>query len=157
MLWETISVVLTAAIARNRHGDDSLWRRHLVRLLGISAPCERAAGFCTGTAPVEMTQIEAPVRIRRALEELDPPFVKLGQMLGRGRHFPAWMPSFGETASHVPGAVRDSAFPAWRAIKGSRRGICTLIRCPGRLHRAGAPSHAQDDAVCQDRRPGIEG
>jgi hypothetical protein len=57
----------------------------LVRVPGISGALERAGRALHWRSTSEISQIDAPVRIRRALEELGPTFVKLGQLLARGR------------------------------------------------------------------------
>ncbi|HSJ81665.1 MAG TPA: ubiquinone biosynthesis protein UbiB, partial [Thiobacillus sp.] len=82
MLWETLSVVrdlprlheIASVMIRYGWGD-------LVRVLGISGALERAGRALHWHSTSEISQIDAPVRIRRALEELGPTFVKLGQLL----------------------------------------------------------------------------
>ncbi|MFP5409139.1 MAG: ubiquinone biosynthesis protein UbiB, partial [Gammaproteobacteria bacterium] len=81
MLWETLSVVrdlprlheIASVLIRYGWGD-------LVRVLGISGVLERAGRVLHWQHASEISQLEPPVRIRRALEELGPTFVKLGQL-----------------------------------------------------------------------------
>lgn len=105
MLWETISVVrdlprlheIATVMIRYGWGD-------LVRLLGIGSVLERAGQILHWQSTSEISQLEAPVRIRRALEELGPSFVKLGQLLAtRVDVFPPdWIAEFEKLHSQVP-------------------------------------------------------
>ena len=105
MLWETISVVrdlprlhvIASVMIRYGWGD-------LVRLLGISGVLERAGRVLRWHSTSETSQLDAPVRIRRALEELGPTFVKLGQLLAtRVDMFPPnWIAEFEKLHSQVP-------------------------------------------------------
>ena len=105
MLWETISVVrdlprlheIASVMIRYGWGD-------LVRVLGISGVLERAGRILHWHSTSEISQLEAPVRIRRALEELGPTFVKLGQLLAtRVDMFPPhWIVEFEKLHSQVP-------------------------------------------------------
>ena len=105
MLWETISVVrdlprlheIASVMIRYGWGD-------LVRLLGISGVLERAGRVLHWHSTSEISQLDAPVRIRRALEELGPTFVKLGQLLAtRVDMFPPhWIAEFEKLHSQVP-------------------------------------------------------
>jgi ubiquinone biosynthesis protein len=105
MLWETISVVrdlprlheIASVMIRYGWGD-------LVRVLGISGVLERAGRILHWQSSNEISQLDAPVRIRRALEELGPTFVKLGQLLAtRVDLFPPhWIAEFEKLHSQVP-------------------------------------------------------
>jgi ubiquinone biosynthesis protein len=122
MLWETISVVrdlprlheIASVMIRYGWGD-------LVRALGISGVLERAGRILHWHSSNEINQLDAPVRIRRALEELGPTFVKLGQVLAtRVDVFPPyWIAEFEKLHSQVP-AVAYEALHAdlVAAIKG---------------------------------------
>jgi ubiquinone biosynthesis protein len=122
MLWETISVVrdlprlheIASVMIRYGWGD-------LVRVLGISGVLERAGRILHWHSSNEISQLDAPVRIRRALEELGPTFVKLGQLLAtRVDMFPPhWIVEFEKLHSQVP-AVPYEALHAdlVAAIKG---------------------------------------
>lgn len=110
MLWETISVVrdlprlheIATVMIRYGWGD-------LVRLLGIGSVLERAGQILRWQSTSEISQLEAPVRIRRALEELGPSFVKLGQLLAtRVDVFPPdWIAEFEKLHSQVPAVAYE--------------------------------------------------
>jgi ubiquinone biosynthesis protein len=166
MLWETISVVrdlprlheIATVMIRYGGGD-------LVRLLGISGALERAGRILHWHSTSEITHLEAPVRIRRALEELGPTFVKLGQMLAtRVDLFPPhWIAEFEKLHSHVPAVPYEMLRPCLvAAIKGEPTEVfATFDPTPlaaasiAQVHRAtlkdGTP------VVVKIRRPGIEG
>jgi ubiquinone biosynthesis protein len=122
MLWETISVVrdlprlheIATVLIRYGQGD-------LVRLLGISGVLERAGRVLHWHSTSEISQLDAPVRIRRALEELGPTFVKLGQLLAtRVDLFPPhWIAEFEKLHSHVPAVPYEVLYPSLLdALKG---------------------------------------
>lgn len=105
MLWETLSVVrdlprlhdIAKVMIRYGGGD-------LVRLLGINGVLERAGRILNWQHTSEISQLDTPVRIRRALEELGPTFVKLGQLLStRVDMFPPlWIAEFEKLHNQVP-------------------------------------------------------
>jgi len=165
MLWETISVVrdlprlheIASVMIRYGWGD-------LVRVLGISGVLERAGRILHWHSSNEISQLDAPVRIRRALEELGPTFVKLGQLLAtRVDMFPPhWIVEFEKLHSQVP-AVPYEALHAdlVAAIKGepgdvfaSFDPIPLAAASIAQVYRAtlkeGTP------VVVKIRRPGIE-
>ncbi len=93
----------------------------LVRLLGISGVLERAGRVLHWHSTSEISQLDAPVRIRRALEELGPTFVKLGQLLStRVDLFPPhWIAEFEKLHSHVPAVPYEVLHPSLlAALKG---------------------------------------
>jgi ubiquinone biosynthesis protein len=105
MLRETLSMVrdlprlheITSVLIRYGWGD-------FVRLLGIAHLLERAGRLLHWKTSNEIVQLDLPVRIRLALTELGPSFVKLGQILAtRVDVFPAsWIVEFEELHSNVP-------------------------------------------------------
>ncbi|MHB1676517.1 MAG: ABC1 kinase family protein [Sulfuriferula sp.] len=106
MLWETFSVVrdlsrlheIASILIRYGWGD-------FVRVLGIGTILERAGRILHWQAqPAEISQLEPAIRIRLALEELGPTFVKLGQLLAtRVDLVPsAWIVELEKLQSHVP-------------------------------------------------------
>jgi len=122
MLWETISVVrdlprlheIATVMIRYGWGD-------LVRLLGISGALERAGRVLHWQSTSEISQLDAPVRVRRALEELGPTFVKLGQVLAtRVDVFPPhWIAEFEKLHSQVPAVPYEILHPILvAALKG---------------------------------------
>ncbi|MFZ3174927.1 MAG: AarF/UbiB family protein [Thiobacillus sp.] len=165
MLWETISVVrdlprlheIASVMIRYGWGD-------LVRVLGISGVLERAGRVLHWHSTSEISQIDAPVRIRRALEELGPTFVKLGQLLAtRVDMFPPnWIVEFEKLHSQVPAVPYDILYPNLvAAIKGEPGEVFAEFNTLplaaasiAQVHRAtlkdGTP------VVVKIRRPGIE-
>ncbi len=165
MLWETISVVrdlprlheIASVMIRYGWGD-------LVRVLGISGALERAGRVLHWQSTSEMSQLEAPVRIRRALEELGPTFVKLGQVLAtRVDMFPPhWIAEFEKLHSQVPAVPYDILHPYLvAALKGEPSEVFgefdpvpLAAASIAQVHRAtlkdGTP------VVVKIRRPGIE-
>lgn len=166
MLWETISVVrdlprlheIASVLIRYGWGD-------LVRILGISGVLERAGRVLHWHSTSEISQLDAPVRIRRALEELGPTFVKLGQLLAtRVDMFPPlWIAEFEKLHSQVPAVPYDLLYPDLvAAIKGEPGEVFAEFNplplaaaSIAQVHRAtlkdGTP------VVVKIRRPGIEG
>ncbi len=165
MLWETISVVrdlprlhvIASVMIRYGWGD-------LVRLLGISGVLERAGRVLRWHSTSEISQLEAPVRIRRALEELGPTFVKLGQLLAtRVDMFPPnWIAEFEKLHSQVPAVAYEMLHPDLvAALKGEPADVFAefdpvplAAASIAQVHRAtlkdGTP------VVVKIRRPGIE-
>lgn len=166
MLWETLSVVrdlprlheIASVMIRYGWGD-------IVRVLGISGALERAGRVLHWQSTSEIAHLEAPVRIRRALEELGPTFVKLGQLLAtRVDMFPPhWIAEFEKLHSHVP-AVPFDALRAdlVAAIGGEPETVFAAFdRQPlaaasiAQVYRARLQDGTQ--VVVKVRRPGIEG
>ncbi len=166
MLWETLSVVrdlprlheIASVMIRYGWGD-------IVRVLGISGALERAGRVLHWHSTSEIAHLEAPVRIRRALEELGPTFVKLGQLLAtRVDMFPPhWIAEFEKLHSQVP-AVPFDALRAdlVAAIGGEPETVFAAFdRQPlaaasiAQVYRARLQDGTQ--VVVKIRRPGIEG
>lgn len=105
MLRQTLSVVrdlprlheIASVLVHYGWGD-------VVRLLGISHLLERAGRLLHWQTASEVTALDLPVRIRIALTELGPTFVKLGQFLAtRVDVFPPdWIAEFEQLHSRVP-------------------------------------------------------
>ncbi len=166
MLWETISVVrdlprlheIASVMIRYGWGD-------LVRVLGISGALERAGRVMNWHSTSEISQLDAPVRIRRALEELGPTFVKLGQLLAtRVDMFPPqWIAEFEKLHSQVPAVPYEILYPELMdALKGEPGEVFAEFNALplaaasiAQVHRArlkdGTP------VIVKIRRPGIEG
>ncbi len=165
MLWETISVVrdlprlheIASVMIRYGWGD-------LVRVLGISGALERAGRVLHWHSTSEISHLDAPVRIRRALEELGPSFVKLGQVLAtRVDMFPpSWIAEFEKLHSHVPAIPYDLLHPHLvAAIKGEPRDVFAefdpvpmAAASIAQVHRATLRDGTA--VVVKIRRPGIE-
>ena len=76
----------------------------LVRRLGWTHALETAGRAVHATHAADLALLEPPEQLRRALEELGPTFVKLGQILaGRADLFgPAWIAEFEKLHSQAP-------------------------------------------------------
>ncbi|HSF47254.1 MAG TPA: AarF/UbiB family protein [Burkholderiales bacterium] len=105
MAWETLSAMrdlprlheITTVFIRHGLGD-------IVRRLGIGTVLERAGRILHWGERAATTHLEPAQRIRLALEELGPTFVKLGQVLStRVDLFPPhWIAEFEKLQSSVP-------------------------------------------------------
>ncbi|MFM8899388.1 MAG: ABC1 kinase family protein [Burkholderiales bacterium] len=75
-----------------------------VRRLGLADTLAQAGHVLHWEHADELARLEPPVQLRRALEELGPTFVKLGQvMAGRADLFgPQWITEFSKLHSRVP-------------------------------------------------------
>ena len=165
MLWETISVVrdlprlheIASVMIRYGWGD-------LVRVLGISGVLERTGRVLHWQSTSEISQLEAPVRIRRALEELGPTFVKLGQLLStRVDMFPPhWIAEFEKLHSQVPAVPYELLHPSLvEALKGNPNEIFAefdpvplAAASIAQVYRATLKDGTR--VVVKMRRPGIE-
>lgn len=105
MLWQAIGAVrdmgrlheIAAVLIRYGFGD-------VVRRIGMAQTLERAGKALHWRAPEELARLEPPARVRRALEELGPSFVKLGQILAtRVDLFPSeWIVEFSKLQDDAP-------------------------------------------------------
>ncbi|MFA5082175.1 MAG: AarF/UbiB family protein [Hydrogenophilaceae bacterium] len=105
MLRETLSVMrdlprlheITSVLIRYGWGD-------VVRMLGLARILERAGKLLHWHTSDEISRLDLPIRIRLAMTELGPTFVKLGQILAtRVDVFPpAWIAEFEQLHSKVP-------------------------------------------------------
>jgi len=75
-----------------------------VRRLGLADALARAGHVLHIDHAADLARLPPPVQVRRAMEELGPTFVKLGQILaGRADLFgPEWIAEFGKLHSRVP-------------------------------------------------------
>ncbi len=105
MLWQAIGAVrdlgrlheIAGVLIRYGFGD-------LVRRIGMARTLERAGKALHWREPEELARLEPPARVRRALEELGPSFIKLGQILAtRVDLFPAeWIAEFSKLQDDAP-------------------------------------------------------
>jgi ubiquinone biosynthesis protein len=90
------------------HGIASVLIRYgfgdLVRRIGMADTLERAGRALRWHEPEELAWLEPPARVRRALEELGPSFVKLGQILATRVDLfpPEWIAEFGKLQDAAP-------------------------------------------------------
>lgn len=121
MLWETINIMrdlprlheITSILIRYGMAD-------IVRTLGIGTLLERAGRFLHWKEQSDVMHLDAPVRVRRALEELGPTFVKLGQVMAtRVDMFPPnWIAEFEKLQSSVPPVPFEILLPQLEATLG---------------------------------------
>ncbi len=114
MLWETISAIrdlgrvqqIASILIRYGFGD-------LVQRIGMGGALERTGRVLHWQAAEEMSKLDSPTRMRRALEELGPTFVKLGQVLAtRVDLFPhEWIAEFGKLQNSVPPLPYAEIYP----------------------------------------------
>ncbi|WP_374246954.1 ABC1 kinase family protein [Zoogloea sp.] len=105
MLWEALGAArdlgrvhdIAAVLIRYGFGD-------LVQRLGMARALERAGKVLHLRGPDDIARLEPAARVRRALEELGPTFVKLGQILAtRADLFPPdWIAEFGKLQDAAP-------------------------------------------------------
>src|SRR5690606_33485079 len=104
-MWETLGTVrdlgrlqeIAAVLIRYGFGD-------LVRRIGLADVLERAGRLLHWGDDTQRQPMTAPMRVRRAMQELGPTFVKLGQVLAtRVDLFPPdWIAEFSELQNAVP-------------------------------------------------------
>lgn len=104
-MWETLGTVrdlgrlqeIAAVLVRYGFSD-------LVRRAGLADTLERAGRLLRWHDSEQMLRMSAPLRVRRAMEELGPTFVKLGQVLAtRVDLFPPdWIAEFSRLQNAVP-------------------------------------------------------
>lgn len=122
MLRETLSVVrdlprlhdIATVLIRYGWGD-------MVRILGLSHILERAGRLLHWQAASDTGHLDLPVRIRLALTELGPTFVKLGQVLAtRVDMFPpSWIAEFEQLHSRVPAVPFSDIQPVLEQALGA--------------------------------------
>ncbi|GHD59393.1 ABC1 kinase family protein [Jeongeupia chitinilytica] len=164
MLKETFSVMRDLPRVREiitvmvRHGLGNLVHR-----LGLAKGLERGADLLHLPGDHGIEALEPPVRVRRALEELGPTFIKLGQVFAtRVDVFPPeWIAEFEKLQSNVPSLPFAQILPELTEILGcdphdvfteldpSPIGSASIAQ----VHRARLKDGR--DVVLKLRRPGI--
>ena len=106
MLWQALVAMrdlsrlhdIAAILIRYGFGD-------MVNRMGMSNALERAGKVLHHrTSGEDLSRLSAPVRVRRALEEMGPTFVKLGQVLATRVDLfePDWITEFGKLQDSAP-------------------------------------------------------
>lgn len=124
MLRETLSVMrdlprlheIASVLIRYGWGD-------VVRVLGLASVLERAGKLLHWQPRSEVDKLDLPVRIRLAMTELGPTFVKLGQVLAtRVDVFPpSWITEFEQLHNKVPPVSFQVLRPILEAQYGGRK------------------------------------
>lgn len=164
MLWQTVTTVRDLA---RLHNIASILIRYgfgdMVRRMGLANALERAGRALHWNEAEELAHLEPPARVRRALEELGPTFVKLGQVLATRIDLfePEWIIEFGKLQDSTPAAP-------WTDI---RQQLCEDLGAPpeevfatfdpeplaaasvAQVHRARLEDGSE--VVVKVRRPGI--
>jgi len=136
----------------------------LVRRVGVASILERAGQILHWGAAAKSAQLEPQQRLRQALEELGPTFVKLGQMLSTREDLlpPKWTVELANLHSRAAPVPFDEILPVIKRALGAAPSdvFLDLEREPfgsasiAQVHRAtlmnGTP------VVLKVRRPGIE-
>ena len=165
MAWGALGAVrdisrlhhLTSVLIRHGLGD-------LVRRVGIGTVLERAGQILHWREAPESAHLEPAQRVRVALEELGPTFVKLGQMLSTREDLfgPSWIAEFEKLQSRVAPVPFGELIPQVEEVLGKPldKVFSDLDRTPhasasiAQVHRASLPNGAP--VVLKIRRPGIQ-
>lgn len=104
MLWQTLTAMrdlgrlheIASILIRYGFGD-------MVRRMGLSNALERAGRALHWSEASDYTHMSSPERVRRALEEMGPTFVKLGQVLSTRVDLfePEWIAEFSRLQANV--------------------------------------------------------
>jgi ubiquinone biosynthesis protein len=107
MIWQALVAArdlgrlheIAAILIRYGFGD-------MVRRMGMATALERAGRVLMWKRAEELAHLEPPARVRRALEELGPTFIKLGQLLATRVDLfaPEWIAEFGKLQDSAPAA-----------------------------------------------------
>jgi len=107
MLWQALTAVrdlgrlydIASILVRFGFGD-------MVRRMGLANALERAGRALHWSNAEEFAHLPPPARVRRALEEMGPAFVKLGQMLATRVDLfePDWITEFSKLQDSAPAA-----------------------------------------------------
>jgi ubiquinone biosynthesis protein len=110
MIWQALVAArdlgrlheIAAILIRYGFGD-------MVRRMGMATALERAGRVLMWKRADELAHLEPPARVRRALEELGPTFVKLGQLLATRVDLfaPEWIAEFGKLQDSAPASPYD--------------------------------------------------
>ena len=135
----------------------------LVRRWGLADMLDKAGHRLHWDHAADLAHLPPPVQLRRALEELGPTFVKLGQILaGRADMFgPEWIAEFEKLHSHVPALPLDALRAQLREDLGDEPEAVFARFDPeplaaasiAQVHRAQLKDGSE--VVVKIRRPGI--
>jgi ubiquinone biosynthesis protein len=147
---------LAAILARYGFGD-------LLGRLGLAPALARAGAVVPLSRLEALVALPAPVRVRRAMEEMGPCFVKLGQILATRVDLfpPEWIAEFSRLQNAVPPVSFDAIRAEITGALGATPESAFLWLDPkplaaasiAQVHRARL--HDGHDVVVKVRRPGI--
>ncbi|HTN28379.1 MAG TPA: AarF/UbiB family protein [Burkholderiales bacterium] len=164
MLRETLGAMrdlprlhqISSVLIRHGLGD-------FVQRMGIAGMLERAGQILRWGEATESVRLEPPQRVRVALEELGPTFIKLGQVMATRVDLfpPSWIAEFEKLHAEVPPvpfeqllpdverALGRSPFEVFRDLETKAHGSASIAQ----VHRA----KLQDGTpvVLKVRRPGV--
>ena len=164
MLWEALSAArdlgrlhdIASILIRYGFGD-------MVRRLGMAGALERAGEVLHWKQATELAQLEPPPRVRRALEEMGPTFIKLGQILATRMDLfpPEWIAEFEKLQDRAPPVPFDEIRQQLEAdLGGVAEEIFTELNPEplaaasiAQVHRARLEDGTE--VVVKVRRPGI--
>ncbi len=164
MLRQTIGVMRELP---RLHEITSVFIRHglgeFVQRIGLATLMERAGQILHWSAAAEAVRLDPPQRMRLALQELGPTFVKLGQVMAtRVDLFPPhWIAEFEKLHAHVAPvpfeallpelerALGRSPFEVFRDIETTAHAAASIAQ----VHRAKLPDGTP--VVLKVRRPGV--
>lgn len=164
MLWQAISAARDLARAQEIATVLVRWGfSDLVRRIGMGAALEQAGRALHWREPEELARIEAPARVRRALEDLGPTFIKLGQVLAMRVDLfaPEWLAEFGKLQDAAPAAPWSDIHAQLSEDLGQPpedvfAGLCVeplAAASLAQVHRARLPDGSA--VILKVRRPGI--
>jgi len=164
MIWETLTAArdlgrlhdIASILIRFGFGD-------MVRLLGMGQVLERFGKALHWKKVEELALLEPPERIRRALEELGPTFVKLGQVLATRVDLfpPEYIVEFEKLQDTVPAVPFDQLRVQLEEDLGGLAEVCfasvdvepLAAASIAQVHRAKLKDGSE--VVLKIRRPGI--
>ena len=164
MFWEALSAArdlgrlhdIASILIRYGFGD-------MVRRLGMSSALEAAGKVLKWREPVELATMEPPERVRRALEDLGPTFVKLGQILATRVDLfsPEWISEFEKLQDRAPEVTFSEIKQQLREDLGTEPEEVFAWFDPqplaaaslGQVHRARLADDSE--VIVKVRRPGI--
>ena len=164
ILWEALS---SAHDLRRLHDITSILIRYgfsdMVRRLGMANILERAGKILHWQEAGELAQLEPPARVRRALEEMGPTFIKLGQILATRMDLfsPEWITEFEKLQDRAPSVPFEQIRKQLHEDLGAapEEVFAKLFHEPlaaasiAQVHRARL--HDGDEVIVKVRRPGI--
>jgi ubiquinone biosynthesis protein len=164
IVWEALS---SARDLGRLHDITSILIRFgfsdIVRRLGMANVLERAGKVLHWQEAGELAQLDPPARVRRALEEMGPTFIKLGQILATRMDLfsPAWIVEFEKLQDQAPSVPFEQIRQQLTEDLGAapEEVFAELVPEPlaaasiAQVHRARL--HDGEEVVVKVRRPGI--